>query len=139
MIKYTFLFLLVFQGFITMAQEDTTHRGSVHINCDYRILDLMDQTRKANLGKQIQGYRLQLYSGERGAASELKAKFIKQFPDVPCNVVYETPDFKTQVGNYRTALEAEAAMQQIWPVFKSAFVVAAKIDLPELSSYTKNE
>lgn len=122
-----------------MAQEDTTHRGSVHINCDYRILDLMDQTRKANLGKQIQGYRLQLYSGERGAASELKAKFIKQFPDVPCNVVYETPDFKTQVGNYRTALEAEAAMQQIWPVFKSAFVVAAKIDLPELSSYTKNE
>jgi len=139
MIKTAFLFLLLFQSFLTMAQTDTTYRGSVHIQCDYRITELMEQHRKANLGKQIQGYRLQLYSGERAAAFELKANFIKQFPDVPCYVVYETPDFKTQVGNYRTALDAEADMQLIWPVFKTAFVVAAKIDLPELSLYLNKQ
>lgn len=137
MIKYTLLFLLFIQGFFTNAQEDTTYRGTVTVRCDYRITELLDQYRKSNLGKQIQGYRIQLYSGDRASAFELKGTFVKQFPEVPCNVIYEAPDFKTLVGNYRTALDAEADMQLIWPVFKSAFVVPAKIDLPELSLYSE--
>lgn len=134
--KYTLLFLLFIQAFFTEAQDDPSKRGTVTIKCDYRITELLEQYRKINLGKQIQGYRIQLYSGERAVSFEVKAKFLKQFPNVPCNILYEAPDFKIQVGNYRTALEAEADMQLIWPVFKSAFVVPAKIDLPELSLFT---
>lgn len=114
------------------VQPDSTKRGSLNIKADYRIAQLMERYKKQNEGKQINGYRIQLYSGDRKGAFELKAEFIKQF-SLPCNVVYEAPDFKVQIGNFRTQLEAEKAMQDVWPVFKSAFVVRTKIDLPKLA------
>jgi len=116
-------------------QKDTIQRGSVSLNADYRLNQLLYRYKEFNEGKQISGYRIQLYSGDRKGAFDLKAGFIKQFPTLPCNVVYEAPDFKVQIGNYRTQMEAECGLQEIRPVFKAAFVVPAMIDLPELPVY----
>jgi hypothetical protein len=137
MVKYSLLlvfFLNVAHLWGQQAVElpDSTRRGSLTVKADYRIAELQERYKKQNEGKQIMGYRMQLYSGNRKGAFALKADFIRQF-DLPCTVVYEAPDFKVQVGNFRTQLEAEKAMQEVWPVFKSAFVLRTKIDLPKLT------
>lgn len=142
MIKYSLL-LIFFLHLLPMLgqqteQPDSTKRGSVSVNADYRIKQLMERYKKQNEGRQITGYRIQLYSGDRKGAFQLKSDFIKEF-SLPCNVVYEAPDFKVQVGNFRTQLEAEEAMQDVWPVFKSAFVVRTKIDLPKLAIDEEDE
>jgi hypothetical protein len=142
MIKYSLL-LVFFLNVVPLLgqnalEQDSTKRGSLNVKADYRIAQLMDRYKKQNEGKQINGYRIQLYSGDRKGAFDLKAEFIKQF-NLPCNVVYEAPDFKVQIGNFRTQLEAEKAMQNVWPVFKSAFVVRTKIDLPKLTIDAENE
>jgi hypothetical protein len=142
MIKFSFLLIFFINALHLWSQEtvepDSTKRGSLNIKADYRIAQLMNRYKKQNEGKQINGYRIQLYSGDRKGAFELKADFIQQF-DLPCNVVYEAPDFKVQVGNFRTQLEAEKEMQAVWPVFKSAFVVRTKIDLPKLAIESDKE
>lgn len=136
MAKYTLLSFFFLTTLLTQAQEaseaDSTARGTMKVNSDFRLAELQERYKKENEGKQISGYRIQLYSGSRKGAFDLKANFIGQFPEDVCNVVYEAPDFKVQVGNYRTQLEAEHAMQEIWPIFKSAFVVETSIDLPAL-------
>lgn len=109
--------------------------GFVSLNADYRLNDLFFRYKKMNEGKPIAGYRVQLYSGDRTGAFDSKANFIKAFPHLPCFVVYESPDFKVQIGNYRSLMEAECGLQEIRPVFKAAFVVPAAIDLPDLPLY----
>lgn len=140
--RYTAFFLFISFSCALYAQEgepaDTIDRGSVNLNADYRLNELLSRYKEVNEGKQIQGYRVQLYSGDRKGAFDLKANFIKQFPELPCNVVYESPDFKVQIGNYRTQMEAECGLHEIRPVFKAAFVVPALIDLPELPIYKES-
>ena len=136
MIKYSLVFIFFLNVMYLHAQEvaepDSTVPGTMNVKADFRIKQLAERYKEQNEGKKINGYRIQLYSGNRKGAFDLKANFIRQFHQVPCEVIYESPDFKVQVGNYRTELEAEKAMQEIWPVFKSAFVVRAMIDLPKL-------
>ncbi len=143
MIKYCLLAIFFLNTPYLFGQEtepkDTVIRGSMQIKADYRIDQLMERYKKQNEGKQISGYRIQLFSGDRKGAFDLKANFIRQIDSIPCNVVYEAPDFKVQVGNYRTQLEAEKDMQFIWPIFKSAFVVRTLIDLPKLSIEAKED
>ena len=104
------------------------------MNADEDILLLIESFKKENTGKQISGYKIQLYSGSRKGAFDLKLDFMKKVPETTATVVYESPDFKLQVGDYRTKLEAERAMAVIWPQYKSAFVVKTMIDLPKLET-----
>jgi len=142
MLRTTLIFSILLSAFTTEAQEersfyaeetDSIMRGSVVINSGNEINELLKQYEKENEGKQIQGYRIQLFSGNKKGAFDLKADFMKKIPETPITVVYEAPDFKTQAGNYRTKLEAEKALETIWPLYKSAFIVKTKIDLPKLA------
>jgi hypothetical protein len=141
MLRNTLIFAIIFGSFTIEAQEETTFyaeetdsiiRGSVVINAGYEITNLLNQYEKENEGKQIQGYRIQLFSGNKKGAFDLKADFMRKIPETPITVVYEAPDFKSQAGNYRSKLEAEKALETIWPQYKSAFIVKTKIDLPTL-------
>lgn len=143
MIKYSLVFIFFLNVIHIQAQEveqpDSTVPGTMNVKADFRIKLLTERYKEQNEGKKINGFRIQLYSGNRKGAFDLKANFIRQFNQVPCEVIYESPDFKVQVGNYRTELEAEKAMQEIWPIFKSAFIVRAKIDFPKLWVDDENE
>jgi len=134
-----FLIFLCIVGYSQEAMPDSAHvytdtvaKGTVKVNADYRVDELMERYKKENEGALISGYRVQLFSGRRKDAFDLKADFLAIFPNLQVTVVYDSPDFKTQAGNYRTKLEAEKALELIWPEFKSAFVVKTDIDLPPL-------
>ena len=142
MIKFLSLFAIVLMSFTLQAQlvntskkpvEENANGGSLNFNIDPGVDNLLAKYKKANEGKQITGYRIQIYSGTRELAFNLRTEFMKKIPETQITVVYESPDFKTQVGNYRTKLEAEKAMETIWPLYKSAFVVKTMIDLPRLA------
>ncbi len=142
MLRIILFITLLSPGFYLKAQvlpldsinpiNDSLKKGYVEVKADQRLDIYMKSFYKSNKGKQIAGFRIQLYSGTRQGAFDLKKSFINTVEGTPASVVYESPDFKLQVGNYRTKLEAERAMQEIWPLFKSAFLVKTLIDLPPL-------
>lgn len=47
-------------------------------------------------------------------------------------LLYEVPEYKTQIGNFRSRLEAERFLQQIIQLFPGSFVVATQIEFPKL-------
>lgn len=106
--------------------------GLLTINTEPGIEQLTVRYRKQNEGKTIPGYRVQIFSGKKQAALDLKAEVLRAMPQIECNVVYEVPDYKVQIGNYRSKIEAEKALSEIWPVYKSAFYVQTQINLPRL-------
>lgn len=103
--------------FISQAQE-----GHVTINQDERIPELLDLKTKMVKDSRIgERYRIQLYSGDNSKASKIIKEYRALYPDWPSTVVYETPNYKVWVGNFRNSLEADRALLKIKNTFPAAF------------------
>jgi hypothetical protein len=78
------------------------------------------------------GYRLQIFFGERSAAREKRAEFLREFPEVGAHISYLAPNFRLRVGDFRTRLECEKFKAEIGDRYPGSFIVKDKIELPEL-------
>ena len=76
--------------------------------------------------KTIQGYRVQIasFSGanSKTSAFNLRENFITDYPSVQAYIVFDEPNFKVKVGDFRTRLEAYAFLQQINDVYKGYII-----------------
>jgi len=69
------------------------------------------------------GYRIQLYNGNEVTAKKISAKFKTSFPEVKVFLKYIEPEWKIQVGNYKTRIGADKALLEFQKKFNSAIVV----------------
>ena len=119
-----------------MASSAQT-RGKVEVVKDPLIDTLI--ARRPYLNKTISGgdasssgFRLQIYFGSnRQAAYDAQAKFTNEFPETPTYVSYVEPNFKVQVGDFRTRLEAQKLESELNGMFSSFFIIPTKINLPK--------
>lgn len=82
----------------------------------------------------ISGFRVQVYS-DSGNQSKLrtqrrKADFDAKYPGVASYVVYDAPDFKLRVGNFRTRLDARRFLEKIARDYEGAYIVVDMINYP---------
>jgi hypothetical protein len=70
------------------------------------------------------GYRLQIYFGnQRMKANDAKTNFLMKFPDENVYLIYQHPNYKVRVGDFKTRLEAYRFYKMIHPDFGSTFIV----------------
>jgi hypothetical protein len=80
--------------------------------------------KKKEFNKEFKyGYRIQLYNGFEVEAKKTQAKFKIEFPEIRTYIVYRQPEWKIQVGTYKTKLEADRALLEIKREFSGAIVV----------------
>lgn len=86
-----------------------------------------------NKEKVIKGYRIQLFVGSsKVEAMKVKANFLsKNESEVP-EVIYQSPNFKVRVGNYRNRLHANQMLNQYKDDFPAAFIVQDELDVSAL-------
>ena len=58
---------------------------------------------------------------------QCKTLFNAKYPDIEAYVVYEEPNFKVKIGDFRTRMEARGFVQQIKTEFPDAFVILDQI------------
>ena len=113
-------------------------RGKVEVVKDPLIDTLI--ARRPYLNKTISssgeassnGFRLQIYFGSsRQAAYDAQAKFMNDFPEIPTYISYIEPNFKVQVGDFRTRLEAQKLQSELNGMFSSFFIIPTKINPPK--------
>ena len=79
-----------------------------------------------NKVKTIPGYRVQIgsFSGTSSKANAfaLRDKFVEDYPEVQAYIVFDEPNFKVKVGDFRTRLEAYAFLQEIKEVYKGYII-----------------
>ena len=101
----------------SMAQE-----GQVTIHQDELIPALLEQkTEMVKDGVIGERYRIQLFSGDNNQASKVIKEYRSLFPEYSSTIVFETPNYKVWVGNFRSSLEADRALLQIKKSFPAAF------------------
>lgn len=133
-------FMATFDANAQEYKRYTTERKSVQrkqiayvkTHGDERIKELMTLFKKVNNeNEEIEGYRIQIYSGNREMALKQAENFKKRFRGIVVYTNYEQPNFKTKVGAYRNELYARKALQEIKKRFPGAFVFKEKINYKE--------
>lgn len=112
--------------------------GSVNINQDYRIEELIAKQRSLYYeDSSFSGYRIHVFMeiGNEALkhAEEVKKQFERSFPDIPIYLTYAEPYFRLRAGDFRNRVEAEKCLRRIKPRFKEAFVTADMIYRPKIN------
>ncbi len=128
------IFLLLFFSAKAFAQEDTSSvpvtKSNVVVNKDPRIELLIRKQAEINeettrdSRRNIPGYRIQVInSSDRGVVFAAKTKIYQQFPELKPYLMYQAPNYKLKVGNFRTQEEAEQYSKQLSALFPAGVYV----------------
>ena len=121
------LSLLLSTSIIGQETVVSHQESQTQISQDERIPELL--LLKGELSKEGElndRYKIQLYSGSRENADRVLKRYRNKIGAHKSLITYETPNYKTWVGNYRNRLEADRALLQIKKEFPSAFIFKPK-------------
>ena len=118
---FTFALILLFTG-LSFGQQ-----AKVIIHQDKEIEQLLKLKKTINTSENMSDrYKIQIYSGDRSTAEKTESTFKSLALEMPSTLVYETPNYKVWVGNYRNRLEADRALIKIQAKFANAFIFKPK-------------
>jgi len=84
----------------------------------------------------VEGFRINIFfqSGNLSRSNALAAQeaFEEQFPEIRSYVSFEEPYFRVNVGNFRTRLEAAAALENLRRLYPQAFPVRDVLNIKDL-------
>jgi|SRR5690606_514398 len=110
--------------------------GNIKFIEDSRITQLNE--RKKEYPTKLDGYRVQIYFGDRNTAQEKRGAFVRNNQEVGAYLSYLAPNFRLRVGDFRSRLEAEKFKKEIARNFPGCYIVKDKIELPPIE-VTKTE
>ena len=117
------LFLLLISANDLFAQGVTIHKDPrldllISKQVELNKVVYLENNRTGN------GFRvLVINTNDRSKAIEVKSKMMTEFPDHKTYLVYQSPYFKIQVGNFRERKEAEALRKKIIRYYPTGVIV----------------
>lgn len=133
-IKVLFVGILIMMNFALLAQS----QGNIQLVNASGANSLVKKHIAVNEEMNgIPGYRIQIFSDSgndsRKNAMKAKAKFRMKNSDIKAYVVFDAPNYKVEVGNYISRLQAERFLHHIKNTYPAAFIVfEPEMDIPVL-------
>lgn len=113
-----------------LQQPTTIVPGTVRVTESDRIQALM--ANYAAHKRPLDGYRIQIFIGDRAQAETTRRSFLVQHPDIPAYLSYLAPNFRVRVGDLRDRVEAENMRESLRGEFPGLYVVPDQIEPPRL-------
>jgi hypothetical protein len=134
---YRILIVLLFLTERTLAQTDS---ATVVVYKDPRLAELIRQQVQINeettrdSRRNMPGFRIQVInSTDRNKVFAAKAKIYQEFPDLKPYLLYQPPNFKLRVGNFKTQEEAEDFEKQLSALFPTGLYIIRDVIEVKLS------
>jgi len=116
---------LLYSGHL-MAQESLSKDSLSQVYRDPRVDSLVKKQIQINevttrdSRRNVAGYRIQVAnSSDRNQVFTIKAKIYQMYPELKPYLIYQPPNYKLRVGNFRTPEEAEEYLQKLTRDFPS--------------------
>jgi len=130
------IILSLFLSSRALAQVDTSSlttrmdTGAIVVHKDPRVdllirkqMEINEETTRDSR-RTMPGFRIQVMnSPDRNKVFAAKTKIYQQFPDVKPYLLYQPPNYKLRVGNFRTQEEAEEFQKQLSAIFPSGLYI----------------
>lgn len=118
--KIVFSFLLVGLSTSYVNAQDQ----NVTVTQDPKFEQLLNEKRKINASLTVNdSYKIQIYNGGSENAKKTLSEFKQEFKDIDATIVFNTPNYKVWVGNFRTRIEAEKTLADIKDRYKNVLLI----------------
>jgi hypothetical protein len=112
-------FLLSFLSCYIIAQNQNSTIGQ-----DPKFEQLLNEKRKINPSLTVNDfYKIQIYNGGSENAKKTLNEFKQEFAAIDATIVFNTPNYKVWVGNFRTRIEAERNLATIKDRYKNVLLI----------------
>jgi hypothetical protein len=98
--------------------------AKVVVNQDPKFEQLLNEKRKSNVSASVNDrYKIQIFSGDSENAKKTLRGFKQEFTDTEGTIVFNTPNYKVWVGNFKTRIEAERNLIEIRKKYKKVLLI----------------
>ncbi|QDW20122.1 SPOR domain-containing protein [Flavobacterium sp. KBS0721] len=109
---------------ITLAYNIHAQDQNLIVNQDPKFEQLLSEKRKINTSINTNDtYKIQIFSGKSEEAKKTLSDFKREFSAIDGTIIFNTPNYKVMVGNFKTRIEAERNLAEIKKRFKSVFLI----------------
>lgn len=131
--KLLFLIAILSLPFWGTAQDENwdVDTGKVVINMPMEVSILLERHRQyIEKLEGIPGYRIQVAATNTlREINEAKKEFEKEFENYYIDIVFRNPNYKLQIGNYRSRIQAYRHLMKIRKEFPQSFISRGPIDV----------
>lgn len=117
-----FVFLMVL--FLFFNSTNFVFSQNNMIKQDPKFEQLLKEKRKINSGIVTNNrFKIQIFSGNNELSKKALADFKKEFKEFDATIVFNTPNYKVWVGNYKTRIEGEKNLKIILKKYPNALLI----------------
>jgi cell division protein FtsN len=104
----TVILSVIFLGFITFG---VAQNGKISIEQDADITRLLEVYKISNSISNF--YTIQVGFGSYSKAEQLKQQVEIDFPDLKSKIIFDSPTYRVQIGQFKSKLDAERKFKEV--------------------------
>ena len=116
-IELFYLFLFITSPLIGQENNQSINQDS----SIYKLLRLKTDYNKKIFESSF--YTIQIYYGDLKEADSISKAFSEEFKEIKTSLIFETPNYKVRVGNFKTIIDASINLEKIKRKFRGAFIL----------------
>jgi hypothetical protein len=98
--------------------------GKTNVSVDPKIDQLLKEKRKLNTGLFLnEAYKIQIFYGNSEESKKKLQEFKREFKDLDGTIIFNSPNYKVWIGNFKTRIEVERAMVDIKKKYPTALII----------------
>ncbi|MBA0882782.1 SPOR domain-containing protein [Flavobacterium undicola] len=105
----------------------SAQEAKINIQQNPKFEQLLNEKRKINSSIAVnERYKIQVFSGVSEKAKKTLSDCKQNFADLDETIVFNTPNYKVWIGNFKSRIEAERNLVEIKKVYENAFLIKPK-------------
>lgn len=121
--SYFKLFIPILFVVFSISKSRAQHQNREHSQ-NQKIEQLLIEKRKINLSLAIENaYKIQIFNGSNELAKRQLNMFKQEFTTIDAILVFNSPNYKVWVGNFKNRLDAERNLIEIKKKFSNALLI----------------
>ncbi len=109
---------------VVLVSKMNAQDQNISVNQDPKFEQLLNEKRKINTSLTVtDSYKIQIFSGGSENAKKTLIDFKQEYKDIDATIVFNTPNYKVWIGNFKTRIEAERNMTTIKNKYKNILLI----------------
>ena len=124
--KHNLLYFFILSSFLCLSSR--AQDGKTNVSVDPKIDQLLKEKRKLNTGLFLnEAYKIQIFYGNSEESKKKLQEFKREFKDLDGTIIFNSPNYKVWIGNFKTRIEVERAMVDIKKKYPTALIIKPTI------------
>lgn len=120
--KHNSLFFFILSIFFCLEMHSQNDKTTLSV--DPKIDQLLKEKRKLNSGLFLnEVYKIQIFYGNSEECKKRLQEFKKEFKELDGTIVFNSPNYKVWIGNFKSRIEVEKEIIEIKKRYPNALII----------------